>query len=102
METNRRLESPSHLVEGTHRIMGRLPTVDSAGCGAAWLACLTGGQEVAGSNPASPTIEHPGVGGWSSPRFRLHQSKMSALFQREADELNKWDLALEKVQASSF
>ncbi len=25
------------------------------GCGAAWLARLTGGQEVAGSNPASPT-----------------------------------------------
>ena len=29
----------------------------STGCGAAWLARLTGGQEVAGSNPASPTIE---------------------------------------------
>ena len=27
------------------------------GCGAAWLARLTGGQEVAGSNPASPTIK---------------------------------------------
>jgi hypothetical protein len=27
----------------------------STGCGAAWLARLTGGQEVAGSNPASPT-----------------------------------------------
>ena len=25
------------------------------GCGAAWLARLTGGQEVAGSSPASPT-----------------------------------------------
>ena len=27
------------------------------GCGAAWLARLTGGQEVAGSNPASPTTK---------------------------------------------
>src|SRR5205807_8429852 len=27
----------------------------TTGCGAAWLARLTGGQEVAGSNPASPT-----------------------------------------------
>ena len=27
----------------------------ATGCGAAWLACLTGGQEVAGSNPVSPT-----------------------------------------------
>src|SRR6266567_9378039 len=27
----------------------------NTGCGAAWLARLTGGQEVAGSNPASPT-----------------------------------------------
>jgi hypothetical protein len=25
------------------------------GCGAAWLARLTGGQEVPGSNPGSPT-----------------------------------------------
>ena len=25
------------------------------GRGAAWIACLTGGQEVAGSNPAAPT-----------------------------------------------
>ena len=29
------------------------------GCGAAWLARLTGGQEVAGSNPASPTDTRP-------------------------------------------
>ena len=27
-----------------------------SGCGAAWLARLSGGQEVVGSNPASPTI----------------------------------------------
>ncbi len=30
-------------------------TILVSGCGAAWLARLTGGQEVAGSNPASPT-----------------------------------------------
>ena len=35
--------SPGQRVEG------------HTGCGAAWLARLTGGQEVAGSNPASPT-----------------------------------------------
>jgi hypothetical protein len=29
--------------------------VCNAGCGAAWLARLTGGQEVPGSNPGSPT-----------------------------------------------
>src|SRR5580704_13903654 len=32
------------------------------GCGAAWLARLTGGQEVPGSNPGSPT-ESAGSGG---------------------------------------
>ena len=30
-------------------------TSNTAGCGAAWLARLTGGQEVPGSNPGSPT-----------------------------------------------
>ncbi len=29
---------------------------DHSGCSAAWLARLSGGQEVVGSNPASPTI----------------------------------------------
>lgn len=29
-----------------------------AGCGAAWLARLTGGQEVAGSNPVSPIFHN--------------------------------------------
>ena len=29
--------------------------IDMTGCGAAWLARLTGGQEVPGSNPGSPT-----------------------------------------------
>ena len=44
-----------------------------AGCGAAWLARLTGGQEVAGSNPASPT-EH------LSPPMRLlvHRSPQAS------------------------
>ncbi len=28
---------------------------DNSGCGAAWLARLTGGQEAGGSNPLSPT-----------------------------------------------
>ena len=31
----------------------------ATGCGAAWLARLTGGQEVPGSNPGSPTSEVP-------------------------------------------
>ncbi len=35
---------------------GRLTyTGEATGCGAAWLARLTGGQEVPGSNPGSPT-----------------------------------------------
>ena len=38
------------------RVTGRLPR-SQTGCGAAWLARLTGGQEVAGSNPASPTTK---------------------------------------------
>jgi hypothetical protein len=32
----------------------------SAGRGAAWLARLTGGQEVGGSNPPGPTSKEPG------------------------------------------
>ena len=28
----------------------------SSGCGAAWIARLTGGQKVAGSNPVTPTF----------------------------------------------
>ena len=32
----------------------------SAGRGAAWLARLTGGQEVGGSNPPGPTGKEPG------------------------------------------
>src|SRR5205807_7580248 len=35
----------------------------TTGCGAAWLVRLTGGQEVAGSNPASPTRKHQVRGG---------------------------------------
>jgi len=31
----------------------------SPGCGAVWLARLTGGQEVGGSNPLSPTERNP-------------------------------------------
>ena len=34
-----------------------------AGCSAAWLAHLSGGQGVAGSNPVSPTIFQPAFGG---------------------------------------
>ena len=34
---------------------GKSADLRVTGCGAAWLARLTGGQEVAGSNPASPT-----------------------------------------------
>ena len=39
--------------------------VPSAGRGAAWLARLTGGQKVAGSNPAGPTMR--GAAGERSP-----------------------------------
>src|SRR5690606_26357340 len=47
-------------------------TRGAAGCGAAWLAHLTGGQGVAGSNPVSPTIETPqdiGTPGSTGRRF---------------------------------
>ena len=33
-------------------------TMTTSGRGAAWLACLTGGQEVAGSNPVAPSGLH--------------------------------------------
>ncbi len=36
-------------------IHGYRPGAGETGCGAAWLARLTGGQEVPGSNPGSPT-----------------------------------------------
>ncbi len=40
----------------------RAPTrvASPTGCGAVWLARLTGGQEVGGSNPLSPTMERAG------------------------------------------
>ena len=48
---------PARHREGNPPLVGssRVPGQSSTGCGAAWLARLTGGQEVAGSNPASPT-----------------------------------------------
>ena len=42
-----------HVASGVSR------TRTSTGCSAAWLAHLTGGQGVAGSNPAIPTIFPP-------------------------------------------
>ena len=38
-----------------HRAVLSGGSIAGTGCGAGWLARLTGGQEVAGSNPASPT-----------------------------------------------
>ena len=39
-----------------HEVVGSNPTIETiTGCGAAWLAHLTGGQGVAGSNPVIPT-----------------------------------------------
>ena len=38
-----------------------------AGCGAAWLARLTGGQEVPGSNPGSPTTRENSGFYWGIP-----------------------------------
>ena len=35
-----------------------------SGCGAVWLARMTGGHEVAGSNPVSPTNENPAKAGF--------------------------------------
>src|SRR5687768_1073965 len=35
------------------------PILGATGCGAVWLARLTGGQEVAGSNPVSPMANRP-------------------------------------------
>ena len=32
-----------------------------SGCGAVWLARMTGGHEVAGSNPVSPTTIKPNI-----------------------------------------
>ena len=39
------------------RPCGRSTVFTHTGCGAVWLARLTGGQEVAGSNPVSPTAK---------------------------------------------
>ena len=54
-----------------------LPGISSdpiAGCGAAWLARLTGGQEVPGSNPGSPTERNPS----SQEVFGTHPSSERA------------------------
>ena len=54
---------------GTRQICG---SEQGTGCGAAWLARLTGGQEVPGSNPGSPTSrENADDGG----RYRLHTGR---------------------------
>jgi hypothetical protein len=45
-------DAPPRRTPGTH--IGPMHG-QHAGCGAAWLARLTGGQEVPGSNPGSPT-----------------------------------------------
>ena len=63
----------SRSVEGRWEFCNSVPAdrcrCESSGCraadsgrGAAWLARLTGGQEVAGSNPVAPTllVEHRG------------------------------------------
>ena len=42
-----------------------------SGCGAAWLARLSGGQEVVGSNPASPTITVEAMCGRFVGSFRV-------------------------------
>src|SRR5207244_7064394 len=54
----RRRAGPAHLpAQGRSRGAPAPRPVESCatGRGAAWLARLTGGQEVAGSNPAGPT-----------------------------------------------
>ena len=40
---------------GNSRTEQKIRSEQDTGCGAAWLARLTGGQEVPGSNPGSPT-----------------------------------------------
>ena len=54
----------------------------SSGCSAAWLARLTGGQEVRGSNPRSPTFSvrcrDKSLDGWQaieSKDFRVPASR---------------------------
>ena len=49
-----------------------------SGCSAAWLARLTGGQKVVGSNPASPT-PHSEAEGPSAFRFVVSGSVCAAL-----------------------
>ncbi len=56
----------SRLIErvwyhGTRKFAANeLGLAKKSGCGAAWLARLTGGQKVAGSNPVTPTEELAG------------------------------------------
>ena len=47
--------------------------ISSSGRGAVWLACLTGGQEVAGSSPVAPifSIANEGVSFNLKKQYRL-------------------------------
>ncbi len=78
------VESRSGYGVGYHRLgRARAGTADgvltcstdrvgrNTGCGAAWLARLTGGQEVPGSNPGSPTS-------WGNSRNRPNSPEYSA------------------------
>ena len=56
------VEKPSticHIVRLTRSKRSALRNLTDrpSGCSAAWLARLTGGQKVAGSNPVTPTTE---------------------------------------------
>ena len=59
------------------------------GCGAAWLARLTGGQEVPGSNPGSPTI----ISACHEPYQRMVQTPAPSRCSRNAHKRARQGLA---------
>lgn len=53
------------------RFSGVVLDGEVTGCGAAWIARLTGGQKVAGSNPVTPIFCSPEQGG--QPIFKCSE-----------------------------
>src|SRR6476646_3885308 len=66
---------------------GRDKVEVETGCGAAWLARLSGGQEVPGSNPGTPTGISPGYfaeAGLGNPPVRWETRWGSEVLRRTA------------------